>query len=343
MTPAATAQRSASGTPQAPAEPGRRSDVSPITERAVAFVAAHRDEAEALGRRLADDIDDPDRFAAALSDGFARLADPEYREGSRTVIPTLGPSHGVRWPLIQAVVRGFRQATRRDSTSTWLFVVDRLFREPRIEARWFAFSLLDRLLDTEPERAWQLLRRAAREANDWATVDSLAHPVGRGILNEPYRWAELEQLVYSPRRWERRLVGSTVATIPAADPRRGRTKDVAEHGLGLIRELIGDDEQDVQKALAWALRSMAAVDRGATTQFVRAETATAVANRDGHRAWVIRDALEKLEPADAAELRGRLERIRRRPGAGPTSRASEIADRFGRGLLGGPVEEPPLR
>jgi hypothetical protein len=114
MTPAATAQRSASGTPQAPAEPGRRSDVSPITERAVAFVAAHRDEAEALGRRLADDIDDPDRFAAALSDGFARLADPEYREGSRTVIPTLGTSHGVRWPLIQAVVRGFRQATRRD-------------------------------------------------------------------------------------------------------------------------------------------------------------------------------------------------------------------------------------
>ena len=161
---------------------------SPITERAVSFVAERKPDAEALGRRLADEIGDPDAFAAALRAGFADLADPEYRDGSHMVIPTLGPSHGVRWPLIQAVGRGFRDATRRERTSTWLFLADRLFREPEIEARWFAFGLLDRLLDDEPERTWQLLRRAAREAGDWATVDALAHPVGRGILNEPYRW-----------------------------------------------------------------------------------------------------------------------------------------------------------
>lgn len=335
-------------TAPATADPGAAEAVaqpsaSPVTERAVAFVAAHRQEAEGVGRGLADEIGDPDRFAAALSDGFARLADPEYHDGSHLVVPTLGSSHGVRWPLIQAVARGFRDATRGESTSTWLFVADRLFREREIEARWFAFSLLDPLLDTEPERTWQLLRRAAREAEDWATVDALAHPVGRGILNEPYRWAELEQLVYSPRRWERRLVGSTIATIPSIDRRAGRRPDVAERGLGLIRELIGDDEPDVQKALAWAVRSMAAVDLRATTDFLRAETDRAAADADGHRAWVIRDALAKLDPSDAAELRARLERVRRRADAPPTSRASEIADRFGRGLLGGPVEEPPLR
>jgi 3-methyladenine DNA glycosylase AlkD len=336
MTPTAVAER------PSPSDAAKVRDASPVTERAVAFVAAHKAEAETLGRKLADAIDEPDRFAAALAKGFGRLADPEYHDGSHMVIPTLGPSHGVRWPLIQAVVRGFRDATRRESTSTWLFLADRLFREPEIEARWFAFSLLDRLLDTEPERTWQLLRRAAREAEDWATVDALAHPVGRGILNEPYRWAELEQLVYSPRRWERRLVGSTVATIPSLDRRRGRTGDVAAHGLDLIRELIGDAEPDVQKALAWALRSMAGVDLGSTTAFLRSETETAAANADGHRAWVIRDALTKLEPADADALRRRLDGIRRRAGAAPTSRASEIADRFGRGVLGGPVEEPPL-
>jgi 3-methyladenine DNA glycosylase AlkD len=315
---------------------------SPITERAVAFVDAHKPDAEALGRRIADDIGDPDRFAAILRAGFAELGDPEYREGSRMVVPTLGPSHGVRWPLIQAVSRGFRAATKGERTSTWLFLADRLFREPEIEARWFAFGLLDRLLTDEPERTWQLLRRAAREAGDWATVDALAHPVGRGILLEPYRWAELEQLVYSPRRWERRLVGSTVATIPHVDHRRGRTADVAAHGLGLVRDLIGDDEPDVQKALAWALRSMAAIDRPATTAFLGAEAATAAATADGHRAWVIRDALSKLDPTDAERLRTRLEGIRRRARAPPTSRAAATADRFGRGLLGAPVEEPPL-
>jgi 3-methyladenine DNA glycosylase AlkD len=317
--------------------------VSPATERAITIVADRRPDAEALGRRLADDLGEPDAFAATLREGLAALADPEYREGERRVAPGLGDVHGVRWPLIEAVKRGFRQATRRERTSDWLWVADRLLREPELEARWFAFGLMERLVLDEPERTWQLIRRAAREAGDWITVDSLAHPAGRGILNEPYRWAELEQLVYSPSRWERRLVGSTVATIPFVDRRLGREPLVAEHGLGLVKELIGDAEADVQKALAWALRSMAGVDLPGTTAFLEGEAETAATTDDGYRAWVVRDALPKLEPADQIRIRARLEGIRRRTGAPPTSRAASTAERFGAGMLGRPIEEPPLR
>jgi 3-methyladenine DNA glycosylase AlkD len=202
--------------------------------------------------------------------------------------------------------------------------------------------MLERLVDDDTERAWQLIRRASRDAGDWITVDSLAHPVGKGVLHEAYRWAELEQLVFSPSRWERRLVGSTIATMPFVDRHRGRTPDVATHGLGLIGELIGDAEPDVQKALAWALRSLAAVDRPATTAFLDAESETAAAAGDGHRAWVIRDALPKLDPQDADRIRARLEGIRRRSDAPSTSRAAEIAARFDDGLLGRPMPEPPL-
>jgi 3-methyladenine DNA glycosylase AlkD len=316
--------------------------VSPITERAVAFVAEHKPRAEALGRRLADEIDDPDAFARILGEGFAELADPVYHDGQRTVVPGLGPTHGVRWPLIQAVIRGFRDATRRERTSSWLFIADRLFREPELEARWFAFGLLDRLVIDDAERSWQLLRRAAREAGDWATVDALAHPVGRGILLETYRWAELDQLVYSPSRWERRLVGSTIATIPFVDRRRGREPIVAERGLALIEELIGDDDPDVQKALAWALRSLVFVDQAAVAAFCERQATDAAANDDGYRAWVVRDVLSKLDPVDADPIRARLDGIRRRPGAPATSRAATTADRFGRGLLGARLEDPPL-
>jgi 3-methyladenine DNA glycosylase AlkD len=316
--------------------------VSPITERAVAFVAEHKPEAEALGRHLADELDDPDAFAAVLTKGFATLADPVYHEGQRTVVPGLGPTHGVRWPLIMAVNRGFREATQRERTSQWLFVADRLFREPELESRWFAFGLLDRLVLDEPERSWQLLRRAAREAADWATVDALAHPVGRGVVFEPYRWAELEQLVFSPSRWERRLVGSTVATIPFVDHQRGRQPEVATHGLDLIRQLIGDDAPDVQKALSWALRSLVLVDSDAVAAFCEAEAARAAGSNDGHRAWVIRDVLSKLDDDRAAAIRASLEGIRRRPGAPSTSSAAEAADRFGQGMLGAPQPEPPL-
>jgi 3-methyladenine DNA glycosylase AlkD len=315
---------------------------SEVTVRAVAFVAAHRDPAEALGASLADLSSDPDAFAHALTRGLASLADPEYLAGQHRIAPGLRAVHGVRWPLLAAVSRGFRNATKGDRPTPLLFIADRLYQERELEARWFAFGLLERTLEGETERTWQLLRRAAREAGDWITVDSLAHPYGKGILAEAYRWAELELLVYSPSRWERRLVGSTIATMPHVDRHRGRDPQVAASALTLLGSLMGDAEPDVQKALAWAYRSLTVVDLAATETALRAETARAVETADGHRAWVIRDTLAKLEPATADELRTALAGIRRRPGAASTSAAAETATRFG--ALPDPttIPEPPL-
>ncbi|HKG56499.1 MAG TPA: DNA alkylation repair protein [Candidatus Limnocylindrales bacterium] len=315
---------------------------SPVTARAVAFVAARRESAEAIGRALADSIHEPTEFAAELRRGLASLADPEYLAAQRLIAPGIGPLLGVRWPLNAAVARGFRGATRSVSSSSLLQVADRLLGEDALELHWFAFGLLERVVTTDPEQAWQLLRRAARQAGDWITVDSLAHPYGRGILREPFRWAELEQLVFSPSRWERRLVGSTVATIPFVDHATGRELNVAARGLGMIADLIGDDEPDVQKALAWALRSLVLVDVDAVAAFCRAEAAAAAATDDGHRAWVIRDVLARLDAGTANEIRSVLAGVRRRTGDPATSRASETRARFGSPTIARGASGPPL-
>jgi len=315
---------------------------SEVTARAVEFVAARRDRAETLGKALAERTAEPEAFASELLAAFRELSDPEYMAGQQRVAPGIGSVIGVRWPLMAAIQRGFRNATRDDSATALLFLADRLFHEPALEVRWFAFGILERTLADETERTWQLMRRGAREANDWITVDSLAHPYGKGILAEPYRWAELELLVYSPSRWERRLVGSTIATIPHVDRRRGRDPDVARHALPLLGQLMGDAEPDVQKALAWAYRTMAQVDLAATTQALTTEARRAAAANDGHRAWVVRDSLSKLEPAAADDLRARLEGIRKRPGAATTSDAAATAAQFG-GLPDPAAHpEPPL-
>ena len=316
--------------------------VSEVTARAVAFVAARKPAAEALGASLADEVNDPDAFAAALVAGLRSLADPEYLDGAQRVAPGIGAIYGVRWPLMAAIARGFRGATRDVRPAPVLFVADRLFREDHLEPRWFAFGLLERTLGPDPERTWQLLRRAAREADDWITVDTLAHPYGQGILAEPYRWAELEQLVFSPSRWERRLVGSTIATMPHVDRRRGRDPEVAAQAITLLGQLMGDAEPDVQKALSWAWRSLTAVDMGATVEALRAETDLAAASHDGYRAWVIRDALTKLDPAVAEDLRTQLAGIRRQAGAPSTSEGARTAARFGGLPDPAAFPEPPL-
>jgi 3-methyladenine DNA glycosylase AlkD len=298
--------------------------------------------AEAHGRAVAELVGEPVAFAKRLHEAYADLAEAQYRQGQEFVAPGIGPTHGVRLPYQAALRRVLAKATRRDSPAVLLLVADRLLREPELEARWLAMAILERTVASEPERSWQLLRRAAADAGDWITVDTLAHPIGKGILSQPHRWEELEQLTISPSRWERRLVGSTIATIPFVDRRAGRTAEVAASALPLLALLMGDSEPDVQKALAWAYRSMALVDLAATTAALELEADRAVATSDGQRAWVIRDAAPKLDPDVATRLKDRLAGIRRRPNGPSTSPAAELASRFGDMGLGRAMPEPPL-
>jgi 3-methyladenine DNA glycosylase AlkD len=310
---------------------------SPATARARKLVAERRSAALDLGRQAADQATDPAAAVRMLRAGLDELADAQYRAGLQHVAPGIGVTLGVRQPLLTAIARGLRQGMRRDSSAMRLDLAERLAGQEPLELHWLAYGLVDAAITTDPERSWQLIRREAGAASDWITVDSLAHVAGRGILAEPYRWAELEQLIYSPSPWERRLVGSTIATIPFVDRTAGRTAEVAARGLALIGELIGDDRPEVQKSLSWALRSMILVDAAATSAFVRREAGTASATDDGHRAWVVRDALGKLPPDEGAELRGMVAGVRRRPGAPATSLAARTAATF----LGIGLDVPP--
>jgi 3-methyladenine DNA glycosylase AlkD len=302
---------------------------SAVTAASNLFVTEHLAEATALGERLVDLVYDPDAFVAAITEGFKSIGDPVAADGVHSVTPGLGPVFGVRLPLMDAAQKAFKRGTRKTPTSLLLDAMGRLLREETREIRWFGMWNLARLLPTDPERTWQLLRRAAREADEWITVDTLAHPYGEGILRDARRWPELEQLVYSTSRWERRLVGSTLATMPhVRGVAGGRDRPVIEHGLALVGQLIGDNQPDVQKALSWALRTLAELDPVATTRFLEAEAQTARLTDDGHRAWVIRDSVSKLPADDGARLKAGLDGIRRRPGAPATSRAAAAAAEF---------------
>lgn len=312
------------------------------TARARALVAERLPAALALGRAAGDVAPEPEVAIDILDRGLADLADPEYLLGQQRIAPGIGPVLGVRSPLLHAVSRGLRATTRRDRASTLLDLADRMLWKGPLEFHWMAFNLLERTIATDPERTWQLVRAESRAAGDWITVDTLAHVAGRGILAEPYRWAELEQLVYSPSRWERRLVGSTVATIPFTDRTAGRTPEVARRGLALAGDLLGDAEPDVQKALSWALRSLAAVNLPATIAFLRAEASRAGGTADGHRAWVIRHTFEKLPAPVVDELATTIAGVRKRPGAPSTSHASATAADFLDAGIGVPPADRPI-
>jgi 3-methyladenine DNA glycosylase AlkD len=300
---------------------------SDVTRRAQAFVVERLPEARGLGQALAELIDDPESFVRVLGEGFEHLADEAYAAEQERVAPGSGVVFGVRWPLIDAVAGQLRKPLAMASAASALWLAERLAAADEREARLFSHVALRRSLTDDPERSWQLMRRLARRANDWISIDTLADLYAQGILAESFRWAELEQLVYSAERWERRLVGSTIARLPFQLPSSRRHQLSRLPALTLIKSLIGDADEQVQKALSWALREWTKVDAEGVARLLREEAERAAATADGHRAWVVRDALSAV-PVLAAELRALLDGIRRRADAPSTSAAGTVARAF---------------
>jgi 3-methyladenine DNA glycosylase AlkD len=297
-----------------------------------AFVEERLSAARDLGERLADLLDEPERFVDALRKGLAELADTGYSRLPVHVAPGSGPVLGVRLTLLRAVRRPVEGGLREGSSATALWLGQRLIPEEVREVRLFALPALARALADDPERTWQALRRLGRSARDWVEVDSQAELWARGVRAERFRWAELELLAYSELPMERRLVAAALACMPrqgARAARQGLVDEVGPQALALVRDLMGDADPMVRKALAWALREWARVDPGGVERVLRDETAIAVEHRDGYRASVVRAALVALPAATAQSLRSRLKGIRSRPGAPATSPAALRAAAFG--------------
>lgn len=302
---------------------------SEVTARAAALVAERLPEARALGLALADVIDDPETFTRILTDGLELLADEAYAAEQGRVAPGSGPVIGTRWPLVHAVEGALRRPLGESSSSSALSLAQRLAASEYREIRLFSLPCLVRSLPDDPERSWQLLRRLGRSARDWITVDTLASVYARGILLEPFRWAELEQLVYSKQHMERRLVGATLARMPYEVPDAAAREALdGRRALELISVLMGDADDQVQKALSWALREWSRVVRPGVEQLLDREATLAARTGDGHRAWVIRDSLAGLDPRLASELRARLARVRKLGSSPSTSEASRAASSF---------------
>ena len=309
---------------------------SPATQRARAFVAQRTPDALALGTAAGELVNEPVTLAATVHAGLERLADPEYHEGMHWVAPGLGPTLGVRQPLLAAVSRGLRgrcETIGRPPSST----------SPTP------------CCGTRCSRSTGWVRPARADDRRRARAHVAAGPRGggrRGRLDHR-RLAGPRRGSRHPRgavplggagaarvlalRWSGAWSGRPSRRSRTSIARAGREPEVAARALPILADLIGDADADVQKALSWALRAMSTVDHDATLAFLRREAATARRDDDGHRAWVVRDSLESCRPRRPTSSVARLAGIRKRPGAPSTSRAAATAA----GLHGLGVAVPP--
>lgn len=305
--------------------------MSEASQAATDFIATHRAQATNLGRQLAELTESPEAFVETLVPGLEALMDGSYVTTVKRVSPDADLRLVVRKPLVSAIQAPLRRALTETATASAISLGQRLGQAPEPSVRAFALPALERSIDDDPERSWQQLRRLGNRAGDWTEVDGMAPLWARGVLAEPFRWAELEQLVYAERTMERRIVGATLACMPHVLP-TGRRHELigrqSQHAYAVIHTLIGDAEPQVQRSLSWAIREWARLDPDGTASLLTDETTAATEHGDGHRAWVIRNALSSQPDELSARLRERLVSIRRDASAPSTSIAAGQARAF---------------
>ena len=316
---------------------------SEVTARAVAFVAERRDPAEALGTSPGRADQRPRRVrrgpdGGACADWPIPTTSPGSSASRRASAPSTA-SAGRCWPRSQ---RGFRNATRGDRPTT--AAVRRRPPVPRGRAR-------GPLVRLRPARAHPRHRdRAdlAAPAPRRARGGRLDH---RRFARPPVRQGDRRRALPLGRARAARLLpvalGAPARRLddrdddprrPATRPRPGRRRPRPAAPRPAHRRRRAGRPEGAVVGLPLADGRRCRGDRGRASGRDRASRPT----DDGHRAWVIRDTLSKLDPATADELRDRLAGIRRHAGAPSTSAAADTIARFGR--LPDPRQhpEPPL-
>lgn len=197
---------------------------------------------------------------------------PRHPPASPEALPTAA---GIRAALDQArpqsvpqwrpLRRAWTQALA-DAPPVTLFEIADALLDIRPWGRLTAYELIADHPATMAALTTPRIRRLARGLDDWVGVDTFGCQVagpawrdGRLPTAAVNRWAAAND------RWLRRL--ALVCTVPLNLRARGGQGDTART-LALCRQLVGDRDDMVVKALSWALRALVVWDARAVAAFL---------------------------------------------------------------------------
>jgi 3-methyladenine DNA glycosylase AlkD len=164
-------------------------------------------------------------------------------------------SHGWYTADLRRAMREFRREIRNERGIDFLFqVADRLFSGAVLEEKIAAVFLLEKLHGEFGDNQFRMFESWLDRITSWADHDALVHyliapmvAANPARLEAVFRWAK------SPDQWHRRA--SCVALI------QGTRQLMFFPQIKQLSALLLDDEDDmVQKGLAWLLRESAKYD-----------------------------------------------------------------------------------
>jgi 3-methyladenine DNA glycosylase AlkD len=202
-------------------------------------------------------------------------------------------SRGWYTPELRKLARRFTRVIRGEEGMDYLVgVADNLFHGDVLEEKVLAVLLLEPCVKDCTVAHFKLFDEWLDRVSTWADHDALVqYLIGPMIVADPRRVRRVFVWARSPKRWRRRA--SAVALL------RGTNQGLFWEEVQRITVALLEDEDDmVQKGLAWLLRETARYDAKRTIPLLMSIRAKAPR-------LVLRTACERLSKADRANILAR--------------------------------------
>ena len=211
------------------------------------------------------------------TEGGAALVKAEVRENFKAL--------GVPVPALSEIGKAIGEVARK-RVDDFLLLATLLWDQYGREGRLVASTFLGPMELAAPDRVISVIEDMARTCVAWEDCDQLAmralEPV---VRREPETYlAMLERWVEYSNKWVRRSGITVIARLPM------KHRAYTETCLRMVEPALGDEDQDVRRAVSFAVRMGARGDPEAVAAFVKSQ-----AHRtDAASIWVLCYAMRSM-------------------------------------------------
>lgn len=209
-----------------------------------------------------------------------RLGKADRIEATQNYYPSAQENLGVYAKDIRSIVRSCCKQLREVSAKDVLEFALALIAENTLEGRQCAYEIIAGHKAAVEALGSRKLEALMKGVDNWASTDSFACTLSGAAWREGrLHDRDVERWSRSKDPWIRRV--ALVSTVPLNMKSRGGSGDV-ERTVKACKRAVEDDHLMVQKALSWALRTLAPISASTSKQFLRdhAESIPAFVKRE---------------------------------------------------------------
>ena len=178
----------------------------------------------------------------------------------------------------------------------WKFVrLMELWKEGKRDEGLIVVSSLEKVSKKDYENTKQFVLNVLKDISDWEICNQLALRVivNLAVHNQKEIFSLKHKWIKSKNKWIRRLAVATITLYIRAERTESRTS------LKLLDETMKEEDKDVKKAIAWALREITKKDPESVFEFLKKW----VKVEDKNTKWIIKDGMKKLSDKKREKLK----------------------------------------